>query len=279
MGVSLLRSALAMQVDPSRLGGRRGARRRARHALGRDHGPPSDEERQPLHLGQHAALLDGAVRADRPSRARERSALRHGEEAGRACRPSSCPGFARRSQARTALEWEALFGERVPCAAARAVEDMFDHPQVASEGILGELRASPHRTLPRDGASDPLRRRTRAGSVRRAGAGAALARDPGVARLRGRGDRAAAEHGSHRRHPRRARGPERGGSPHAQQAVRARLAPRALRQGAGQRGRRHLLRPGGRRPGEPKGRGATDAAGVPEGDAALGPAARSSSCG
>ena len=39
-------------------------------------------------------------------------------------------------QARTALEWEALFGERVPCAAARPVEDMFDHPQVAAEGIL-----------------------------------------------------------------------------------------------------------------------------------------------
>jgi formyl-CoA transferase len=38
--------------------------------------------------------------------------------------------------ARTALEWEALLGERVPCAAARAVEDMFDHPQVAAEGIL-----------------------------------------------------------------------------------------------------------------------------------------------
>jgi len=42
-------------------------------------------------------------------------------------------------QAHTALEWEALFGERVPCAAARAVEDMFDHPQVASEGILASF--------------------------------------------------------------------------------------------------------------------------------------------
>ena len=42
-------------------------------------------------------------------------------------------------QARTALEWEALFGERVPCAAARAVEDMFEHPQVASERILGSF--------------------------------------------------------------------------------------------------------------------------------------------
>ncbi len=38
--------------------------------------------------------------------------------------------------ARTALEWEALFGERVPCAAARSVEDMFDHPQVAAEGLI-----------------------------------------------------------------------------------------------------------------------------------------------
>src|SRR6185369_9374222 len=35
--------------------------------------------------------------------------------------------------------WEALFGERVPCAAARAVEDMFEHPQVASEGILASF--------------------------------------------------------------------------------------------------------------------------------------------
>ena len=37
---------------------------------------------------------------------------------------------------RTALEWEELFGERVPCAAARQVEDMFDHPQVAAEGMM-----------------------------------------------------------------------------------------------------------------------------------------------
>jgi crotonobetainyl-CoA:carnitine CoA-transferase CaiB-like acyl-CoA transferase len=39
-------------------------------------------------------------------------------------------------QAHTALEWEARLGERVPCAAARPVEDMFDHPQVAAERIL-----------------------------------------------------------------------------------------------------------------------------------------------
>jgi formyl-CoA transferase len=37
---------------------------------------------------------------------------------------------------RSALEWETVFGERVPCAAARSVEDMFDHPQVAAENLI-----------------------------------------------------------------------------------------------------------------------------------------------
>lgn len=37
---------------------------------------------------------------------------------------------------RTALEWEEVFGEEVPCAAARAVEDMFEHPQVEAEEMI-----------------------------------------------------------------------------------------------------------------------------------------------
>ncbi|WP_280191085.1 CoA transferase [Delftia sp. PS-11] len=41
--------------------------------------------------------------------------------------------------ARSALEWEALFGEEVPCAAARTVEDMFDDPQVQAEGMITEF--------------------------------------------------------------------------------------------------------------------------------------------
>jgi len=41
---------------------------------------------------------------------------------------------------RTALEWEAAFGDEVPCAAARQVEDMFQHPQVLAEGIVGDLQ-------------------------------------------------------------------------------------------------------------------------------------------
>jgi formyl-CoA transferase len=39
-------------------------------------------------------------------------------------------------QAHSALEWEEIFGERVPCAAARQIEDMFDHPQVLAEDIV-----------------------------------------------------------------------------------------------------------------------------------------------
>ena len=50
--------------------------------------------------------------------------------------------------------------------------------------------------------------------------------------------------------PQRIPGAKQRGSPHAQQAVRPRIAARVLREGPGQRGRRHLIRPGGRRPGE-----------------------------
>ncbi|RRN80530.1 CoA transferase [Pseudoxanthomonas sp. SGD-10] len=55
----------------------------------------------------------------------------------------------------TALEWEELFGERVPCAAARRVEEMFDHPQVAAEGILATI---PHPVLSSyRGVAHPIR--------------------------------------------------------------------------------------------------------------------------
>jgi crotonobetainyl-CoA:carnitine CoA-transferase CaiB-like acyl-CoA transferase len=40
---------------------------------------------------------------------------------------------------RAALEWETLFGEEVPCAAARDVEDMFDFPQVQAEGLVSRF--------------------------------------------------------------------------------------------------------------------------------------------
>jgi crotonobetainyl-CoA:carnitine CoA-transferase CaiB-like acyl-CoA transferase len=40
---------------------------------------------------------------------------------------------------RTALEWEEVFGERVPCAAVRPIEDMFDHNQVVAEDLVTTL--------------------------------------------------------------------------------------------------------------------------------------------
>lgn len=40
---------------------------------------------------------------------------------------------------RTALEWEEMFGERVPCAAVRSIEDLFDHPQVLAENLVTTL--------------------------------------------------------------------------------------------------------------------------------------------
>ena len=41
--------------------------------------------------------------------------------------------------AHTALEWELLLGDEVPCAAALKVEDMFDHPQVLAEAMIGSI--------------------------------------------------------------------------------------------------------------------------------------------
>ena len=40
---------------------------------------------------------------------------------------------------RPATAWEALFGDDVPSAAARRIEDMFEHPQVLAEGIVGTI--------------------------------------------------------------------------------------------------------------------------------------------
>jgi len=41
--------------------------------------------------------------------------------------------------ARTAREWEEMFGERVPCAAVRPIEEMFDHPQVLADDLVTTL--------------------------------------------------------------------------------------------------------------------------------------------
>ena len=53
---------------------------------------------------------------------------------------------------KSALEWEQIFGEEVPCSAIRQVEDMFDYPQVLAEEmitsfqhpVVGEYRGFQH---------------------------------------------------------------------------------------------------------------------------------------
>ena len=51
---------------------------------------------------------------------------------------------------RSAAEWEDVFGERVPCAVVRPIEDLFDHPQVLAEGLVTTLEhpvAGRYRTM------------------------------------------------------------------------------------------------------------------------------------
>ena len=47
-------------------------------------------------------------------------------------------------QNRTAEEWEALLEDSVPCSVVRSVEDMFEHPQVLAEDLMAAI---PHSTL------------------------------------------------------------------------------------------------------------------------------------
>lgn len=64
------------------------------------------------------------------------------------------PGIRQALFARTALEWEEIFGEQVPSCAIRSIEDMFDHPQVLAQGLVN---AFDHPTVGRyKGLSNPF---------------------------------------------------------------------------------------------------------------------------
>ena len=54
------------------------------------------------------------------------------------------PALRRALMARTALDWEQALGDVVPCSAVRPIEEMFDHPQVRAEGIVARIE---HPTL------------------------------------------------------------------------------------------------------------------------------------
>ena len=47
-------------------------------------------------------------------------------------------------RARSAEAWETLLADAVPCSVVRAVEDMFDHPQIVAERLMTQIE---HPTL------------------------------------------------------------------------------------------------------------------------------------
>ncbi len=79
-----------------------------------------------------------ALRVGRLARTGAGPELRHGSQARRRA-AEIVPQIRAALRCRTALEWEELFGERVPCGAVRTIEDMFDHPQVLAEGLVATL--------------------------------------------------------------------------------------------------------------------------------------------
>ncbi len=65
------------------------------------------------------------------------------------------PVIRKALNAHTALEWEAIFGEQVPCCAVRSIEEMFSHPQVVEQGLVAEMG---HSTVGRySGLRQPLK--------------------------------------------------------------------------------------------------------------------------
>jgi crotonobetainyl-CoA:carnitine CoA-transferase CaiB-like acyl-CoA transferase len=55
------------------------------------------------------------------------------------CAVALLPRLHAALQAHSALEWEGIFGQDVPCAAVRSIADLFDHPQVLAENMVTTL--------------------------------------------------------------------------------------------------------------------------------------------
>jgi crotonobetainyl-CoA:carnitine CoA-transferase CaiB-like acyl-CoA transferase len=138
LSLSLLRSALTIQAGRfvwADSEGREVARDSGTGGLTGIH-PTSDGA---LYISVHsnhfwAALCELIGRpelAQDPRCASMRSRARHATEL--------VPELRAALAERSARDWEEIFGERVPCAAVRPIEDMFDHPQVLSEGLVTTL--------------------------------------------------------------------------------------------------------------------------------------------
>jgi formyl-CoA transferase len=138
LSLSLLRSALTIQAGRfvwAESEGRDVARDSGTGGLTGIHPTKQGE----LYISVHSNHFFGALceLTGRPELARDprcasmRSRAEHAAEL--------VPELHAALAARTALEWEEIFGERVPCAAVRPIEDMFDHPQVEAEELVATL--------------------------------------------------------------------------------------------------------------------------------------------
>ncbi|TRW16820.1 CaiB/BaiF CoA transferase family protein [Glacieibacterium frigidum] len=143
VGVSLLRSAMAMQSARMVQGPGE------RHDISRDMRSGGITGLHPtaegwLYLSANTAhfwralceLTGLAALADDPRYDTVKKRAEHADEL--------VPQLREVLLTRTAAEWEDLLADDVPCSVARAVEDMFDDPQVAAEELMATI---PHPTL------------------------------------------------------------------------------------------------------------------------------------
>jgi formyl-CoA transferase len=152
--VSLLRSALTMQSGRfiwAESEGRDAARDLRSGGLTGIH-PTRDGD---IYISMHSnhfwqALCDLAGLPELGTDPRYDSMSKRADHA-----PELLPKLRAALATRSAMEWEQVFGQRVPCCAVRPIEDMFDHPQVEAEGLVATVE---HPTVGRyRGLSKPIR--------------------------------------------------------------------------------------------------------------------------
>ena len=166
------------------LGRGRAARRRARHALGRHHRPASRRAKD-ISTSRRIRRTSGRRCASKTGLAELADDARYDTVRKRAAARGRDRAEAARGACRRAPRWNGrrCSASEVPCAAARTVEDMFDHPQVLAEDMIA------HFEHPAVGSYRGLKRAIRFGAhagprpVRGAGVRPGFGRRAGAKRL------------------------------------------------------------------------------------------------
>lgn len=138
VGLSLLRTALAMQAGRfvwAEGEGREAARDLRSGGLTGIH-PTKDGH---IYISAHSphfweALCELIGMPDLAKHPRYDTMRKRAEHAA-----EILPRMRELLMARTADEWEVVFGQRVPCSKAHPIEDMFDHPQVLDQKLVATM--------------------------------------------------------------------------------------------------------------------------------------------